>query len=227
MGGFAGAFSGAVMEPGLSYGSLGQDVLSATIASVVGGGVSLLSGGSFANGAWSAAFQQMFNAALHGAAYEIDKQIHTVYLVDKSGPPRQGRHACNFFVEDGAAKVGVKNFPQGTASQIVVKLQEDGHEVTEVQAVNEAASGKYLVVAGETAAELGQGQGQGHVLILLGGWGSSFKWHSNQVPMGASISDSTNPNNTATFYDEPISYAFTKNVASRIEYFAIPISGGG
>ncbi len=65
VGGFAGAFSGAVMEPGLSYGSLGQDVLSATIASVVGGGVSLLSGGSFANGAWSAAFQQMFNAVAH------------------------------------------------------------------------------------------------------------------------------------------------------------------
>ncbi len=76
-----------------------------------------------------------------------------------SGPPGQGRHACNFFVEDGAAKVGIKNFLHGTASQIVVKLQEDGYEVTEVQAVNKAAGGKYLVVAGETAAELGQNPG--------------------------------------------------------------------
>ncbi|EQD76541.1 Rhs family protein, partial [mine drainage metagenome] len=65
VGGFLGAFSGAVMEPGLSYGSFGQDVLSVTIASAVGGTVSVIGGGSFANGALSAAFQQMFNAVAH------------------------------------------------------------------------------------------------------------------------------------------------------------------
>jgi hypothetical protein len=35
------------------------------IASAVGGGISKLAGASFANGAWSAAFQQMFNAIGH------------------------------------------------------------------------------------------------------------------------------------------------------------------
>ncbi len=67
-GGFLGAFTGAVMESQLTYGSFGQDVLDVAIASAVGGGISKLSGASFANGAWSAAFQQMFNAAEHGVS---------------------------------------------------------------------------------------------------------------------------------------------------------------
>ena len=62
VGGFLGAFTGAVMESQLTYGSFGQDVLDVAIASAVGGGISKLAGASFANGAWSAAFQQMFNA---------------------------------------------------------------------------------------------------------------------------------------------------------------------
>ena len=65
VGGFLGAFTGAVMESQLTYGSFGQDVLDVAIASAVGGGLSKLAGASFANGAWSAAFQQMFNAIAH------------------------------------------------------------------------------------------------------------------------------------------------------------------
>ena len=47
------------------------------ILSTLSGTVSKLSGGRFANAADSTAFQILFNDAVHAAAYEIDKEIHT------------------------------------------------------------------------------------------------------------------------------------------------------
>ncbi len=157
----------------------------------------------------------------------VPKQIHHVYLKDhRSGSLR---HARNFFVEDIALTVGI-SLPNMTASALV-KWLSMRYQVNPAMAIADEESGKYLVIAGETAAELGQVQG--HVLVLLDGMkpGGSPAWRGDRiqspVPYGASISDSTNPNNTATFYNQPISFAFKGKVASSIEYFAIPIPGGG
>ncbi len=82
VGGFLGAFTGAVMESQLTYGSFGQDVLDVAIASAVGGGLSKLAGASFANGAWSAAFQQMFNAIAH---VHLRKWRKSQIVISKAG----------------------------------------------------------------------------------------------------------------------------------------------
>jgi RHS repeat-associated protein len=72
LGGFVGTFASAAAGGGIDPNSSSAEVIAlrTTAMAVAGGTASELAGGSFANGAWSAAFQQLFNEGMHALSQE-------------------------------------------------------------------------------------------------------------------------------------------------------------
>jgi len=87
--GFTGAFVSAAisspLEGDISGESAGAVAERTVIAAVAGGTVSEIDGGSFANGAWSAAFQQLFNEAEHAVTVKVLAKGKVVEIIYADG----------------------------------------------------------------------------------------------------------------------------------------------
>ncbi|MGH9438788.1 MAG: hypothetical protein ACRD22_13075, partial [Terriglobia bacterium] len=89
--GFLGAFAAAEIGGEVAPGSRSGEAIAArtALSAVVGGTVSELAGGSFANGAISAAFQELFNHALDAAARRAELQ-RKLNALEESGKLSSG-----------------------------------------------------------------------------------------------------------------------------------------
>ena len=100
-------------------GGIDGEIGKVMILSTLSGTVSKLSGGSFANAADSTAFQILFNDAMHAAAYEIDKQIHT--------QAQRKEFDAIVFAEAGVSSMRVK---EAVASVVINRLVSGSKQFT-------------------------------------------------------------------------------------------------
>ncbi|MHB1544898.1 MAG: RHS repeat-associated core domain-containing protein [Gammaproteobacteria bacterium] len=180
VGGFLGAFSGALLE-GLPTGSLAQDTLDLAVVATVGGTASKLGGGSFENGAVSAAFQFMFNTLQHGSITQIlhsRPQKGQIYVT-----PKQAAEILNAQLRAGMTRYTPAQMTLNDRAHAQLILAAYAYAENEFRVVKILLHGDVAMSGSGDPLDFAKGVITGTVKIFLDSGGSS---HSVRIIFGRS-----------------------------------------
>jgi hypothetical protein len=171
---------GQFLDPDSGQGN----ILSRTaVAATIGGTASALGGGKFANGAYTAAMQHLFNEELDGWRNRVIENAvaDSSYSLEGTGPQgnwRKLQYKCNAFVFDVLKKAGLKPVLEVAVNgRLVPQAGDWANKETSISAIeNGKVIGRWAVTdtpkVGDVAAMASPGQSNGipysgHVGIIV------------------------------------------------------------